>query len=32
VEHAGFEIEWLENDQIKGAPKFAGYLYRGVAR
>lgn len=32
IEQAGFEIERLENDQLKGAPKFAGYLYRGVAR
>jgi ubiquinone/menaquinone biosynthesis C-methylase UbiE len=29
---AGFEIERLENDYMKGAPKFAGFLYRGVAR
>ena len=32
IEEAGFEIERLENDYMKGAPKFAGYLYRGVAR
>jgi ubiquinone/menaquinone biosynthesis C-methylase UbiE len=32
IEQAGFRIERLENDYLKGAPKFAGYLYRGVAR
>jgi SAM-dependent methyltransferase len=32
VERGGFEIERLENDHLKGAPKFAGFLYRGVAR
>jgi ubiquinone/menaquinone biosynthesis C-methylase UbiE len=32
LEEAGFQIERLENDYMKGAPKFAGYLYRGVAR
>jgi ubiquinone/menaquinone biosynthesis C-methylase UbiE len=32
VEQAGFDIERLENDYLKGAPRFAGYLYRGVAR
>jgi ubiquinone/menaquinone biosynthesis C-methylase UbiE len=32
VERAGFAIERLENDYLKGAPKFGGYLYRGVAR
>ena len=32
IEEAGFEIERLENDYMKGAPKFAGYLYRGIAR
>ena len=32
VEQAGFEIERLDNGYIKGAPKFAGFLYRGVAR
>ena len=29
---AGFETERLENDYLKGAPKFGGFLYRGVAR
>jgi hypothetical protein len=29
---AGFEIERLENAYLKGAPKFGGFLYRGVAR
>jgi hypothetical protein len=32
IEQAGFEIERLENAYMKGAPKFAGYLYRGVAK
>ena len=32
IQEAGFEIERLENDYMKGAPKFAGYLYRGIAR
>ena len=32
VERAGFEIERLENDYMKGVPRFGGYLYRGVAR
>jgi len=32
IEDAGFEIERLENGYLKGAPKFGGYLYRGVAR
>ena len=32
IEHAGFEIEQLENSYLKGAPKFAGFLYRGVAK
>jgi ubiquinone/menaquinone biosynthesis C-methylase UbiE len=32
IEQAGFVIERLENDYMKGAPKFGGYLYRGVAR
>jgi SAM-dependent methyltransferase len=31
IEHAGFKIERLENVYMKGAPKFAGFLYRGVA-
>jgi ubiquinone/menaquinone biosynthesis C-methylase UbiE len=32
IEHAGFEIEQLENSYLKGAPKFGGFLYRGVAK
>jgi SAM-dependent methyltransferase len=32
IEDAGFEIERMENAYLKGAPKFAGYLYRGIAR
>jgi len=32
IERAGFELESLENGYLKGAPKFAGFLYRGVAR
>ena len=32
IEHAGFEMERLENGYLKGAPKFGGFLYRGVAR
>jgi ubiquinone/menaquinone biosynthesis C-methylase UbiE len=31
IEQAGFRIERLENDYLKGAPRFGGYLYRGVA-
>lgn len=31
VEEAGFRIERLENAYMRGAPRFAGYLYRGVA-
>jgi ubiquinone/menaquinone biosynthesis C-methylase UbiE len=31
VEHAGFRIERLEHEYLEGAPKFAGYLSRGVA-
>jgi ubiquinone/menaquinone biosynthesis C-methylase UbiE len=31
IEHAGFEIERLEKGYLKGAPKFGGFLYRGVA-
>ena len=31
IEQAGFEVEWLENGYLKGAPKFGGFLYRGVA-
>ena len=32
IEQAGFEMEWLENGYLKGTPKFAGFLYRGVAK
>ena len=32
IEQAGFEIEQLEHSYLKGAPKFAGFLYRGVAK
>ena len=32
IEQAGFTIERLEHDYLKDAPKFAGFLYRGVAR
>lgn len=32
IEQAGFTIEQLDHGYLKGAPKFAGYLYRGVAR
>jgi len=32
IRHAGFEIERLEHAYLKGAPKFAGFLYRGVAK
>ena len=32
IEHAGFEIERLEHSYLKGAPKFGGFLYRGVAK
>jgi len=32
IEHAGFTIESLENAYLQGAPKFGGYLYRGVAK
>lgn len=32
IEQAGFTIERLDHDYLKGAPKFAGYLYRGVAK
>lgn len=31
IRSAGFEIERSENHYAKGAPKFAGYMYRGVA-
>jgi ubiquinone/menaquinone biosynthesis C-methylase UbiE len=32
IQQAGFEIERLEHGYLKGAPKFAGFLYRGVAK
>jgi ubiquinone/menaquinone biosynthesis C-methylase UbiE len=32
IEQAGFEIERLEKGYMKDAPKFGGFLYRGVAR
>jgi ubiquinone/menaquinone biosynthesis C-methylase UbiE len=32
IGQAGFVIERLENDYMKGTPKFGGYLYRGIAR
>jgi len=31
IERAGFDIERLEHGYLKGAPKFGGFLYRGVA-
>jgi ubiquinone/menaquinone biosynthesis C-methylase UbiE len=31
IEQAGFEIERLETGYLQGAPKFGGFLYRGVA-
>ena len=32
IEQAGFEIEQLDTGYLKGAPKFGGFLYRGVAK
>ena len=32
IERAGFEIERLEKSYMKDAPKFAGFVYRGVAK
>jgi ubiquinone/menaquinone biosynthesis C-methylase UbiE len=32
IEQAGFEIEQLEHGYLNGAPKFGGFLYRGVAK
>ena len=32
IERAGLEIERLENDYLEGAPRFGGFLYRGVAK
>ncbi len=31
IEQAGFAIERLETGYLQGAPKFGGFLYRGVA-
>lgn len=31
IQHAGFKIERLEHAYLQGAPRFAGFLYRGVA-
>ena len=31
ITQAGFEMERLEHEYLGGAPKFAGFLYRGVA-
>ena len=31
IADAGFHIEQVENSYLKGAPRFGGYLYRGVA-
>jgi ubiquinone/menaquinone biosynthesis C-methylase UbiE len=32
IEEAGFEIERLEKSYLRDAPKFGGFLYRGVAK
>jgi ubiquinone/menaquinone biosynthesis C-methylase UbiE len=32
IEQAGFEIERLDTGYLKGAPRFAGFLYRGIAK
>ena len=32
IEQAGFEIERLEKNYMKDAPKFSGFVYRGVAQ
>ena len=32
IRQAGFEIERLDHAYLKGAPKFAGFLYRGIAK
>ena len=32
IEQAGFEIERLDKSYMKDAPKFAGFVYRGVAK
>ena len=31
IEEAGFRIETIDHSYLKGAPKFGGFLYRGVA-
>jgi ubiquinone/menaquinone biosynthesis C-methylase UbiE len=31
IEQAGFQIERLDNEYLKGVPKFGGFIYRGVA-
>lgn len=32
ITQAGFTLERLETSYMKGAPKFAGWVYRGIAR
>jgi ubiquinone/menaquinone biosynthesis C-methylase UbiE len=32
IRQAGFEIQRLDHAYLKGAPKFAGFLYRGIAK
>jgi ubiquinone/menaquinone biosynthesis C-methylase UbiE len=32
IQQAGFDIERLDTGYLKGAPKFGGFLYRGVAK
>src|SRR5262245_15603659 len=32
IEQAGFTIERLDHGYLQGSPKFAGFLYRGVAK
>ena len=32
IEQAGFEIERLDKSYMKDAPKFAGFVYRGLAK
>jgi ubiquinone/menaquinone biosynthesis C-methylase UbiE len=32
ITQAGFDIQRLEHAYLQGAPKFAGFLYRGVAK
>ena len=31
IKEAGFDIQRLEHAYLRGAPKFAGFLYRGIA-